>query len=400
MGTAGSAKWSTDDIRTLLDAMSKSITEREKGKIWNVGLKTFDWKKVAFSDFTPEECNAKWREIMQKLRKMKTLSELIVDAQNTVNNAEIEFHKKPVSANALFFAENKELFKKKKPDLNSRELMKVVNDSYKKLPPEKKEKYLQKVEKAKEKYQDSIKKMTVHSEDLKRKKDSAIGAKERTTLPVNGYNLFCREQKSLLTGVPNREITSVWSSRWKVLSKEEKEMYSKRCLEMKREAKNVKMKSEAKNVKRGKQTFPGEPKMPARSACSLYCKSQMNKMKGQVKRARDRFAMASHEFKTLSQQEKDQYQTIIENNFSMYEEQLQRWFKTLEPNQQQEYCECNPSKIKYLRSKRHLRTPLHRTSDSEDEDWEDSSCSDNDDDNIDEVVIQDEEEETPMFDLF
>uniref|UniRef100_A0A3B4B2A8 HMG box domain-containing protein n=1 Tax=Periophthalmus magnuspinnatus TaxID=409849 RepID=A0A3B4B2A8_9GOBI len=118
--------------------MRKSVPNSKKNKTWSVALKTFDWTKVAFKHFTPEECDAKWKEIMQKLRKIKTLNELIVDAQNAVNDAKMELPKKPLSANALFFAENKERFKKRNPGVKSREMMKFVNDTFKKLPSEKK----------------------------------------------------------------------------------------------------------------------------------------------------------------------------------------------------------------------------------------------------------------------
>lgn len=48
----------------------------------------------------------------------------------------------------------------------------------------------------------------------------------------NGYNLFCQEQKSKITGIPLKEIPTFWSRQWKTLSKEQKDEYSRRCSEV------------------------------------------------------------------------------------------------------------------------------------------------------------------------
>uniref|UniRef100_A0A8C6S7L9 HMG box domain-containing protein n=1 Tax=Neogobius melanostomus TaxID=47308 RepID=A0A8C6S7L9_9GOBI len=110
--------------------MTQSIAERVRDLSWSTGLKHLDWEIVAFKQFTPEECSAKWHEIMQKLRKIKTLQELIMDAQSD------KLPKRPLSANAIYFAEKQAKFRKRNPGINGPELMKLANEKYKKLPPE------------------------------------------------------------------------------------------------------------------------------------------------------------------------------------------------------------------------------------------------------------------------
>ncbi|CAL1599450.1 unnamed protein product [Knipowitschia caucasica] len=366
MAPAAEVLWTMDDINELLHAMRKTIGRKERDKTWNVGLKALDWRDVAFGDFSSENCRDKWQEIMQRLRKIKTLTELIVDAQFAIENSQIkidpkmELPKKPVSANALYFAENKSLLKELNPHMNSRELMKFANDCYKKLPSENKVKYVQKVQKAKREYQAKI---CVWNEENKRKRmepdeerdsqRSNISEKQQQEEPVkhplNGYNLFCRDQKALLSGVPQREIPSVWSQRWKELSPEEKKKYSVRCLETKPKAQRSMTNTGTKES--------GEPEMPKRS----------------------------------------KHRSVRDRDFGAYSEQLQIWFETLTSVQKQEYCEQNPSKSKYLKMTK-SRRKVHQTSDSEDEDLEKSDCSDSDD--ILEVIIGDGEEEETMFDLF
>lgn len=415
MEATSSAKWTEEDVKKLLKTMKQSIANRARDKIWNVGLKAFDWEIVAFEPFTAEECSAKWGEIMQKLRKIKTLTELIVDAQSAMDSCPMLFEdspiklpKKPVAANALYFAETKEKLKRKNPGMRSRDLMKLANDKYRNLPLQCKEKYVLLAEKAQAKYHKSMNKLRRHHPDeLKKlmknanqkKADEADEAheaheagnsesiqttKKPPTIPLNGYNLFCREQKSHMTGIPKKDIMSVWSRRWKSLSKEEKEEYSRRCKEMKMAHK-----------KPHKKIFPGEPKLKTNSICGLYLKEKLQGMKkGQSRQ--ERFAEVCRESKNISQEERDRYQAQIDNDFRIYQERLQKWFENLPPEEQIEYYVLNPSKVKYLHCK--LSVLSHRTSDSEDSDVEDSSSDQ------DCTVIQsdneDEDQDQTMLDLY
>lgn len=398
METAGSAKWTVDNIKTLLESIDQSIANRERGKIWSAGLKTLDWQIVAFENFTAEECCAKWKEIMQKLRKIKTLAELIADAQCAIDNSdskvkliedpETKLPKRPLPANAIYFAENKKKLIKMNPGISSQDLMKLANVKYKKLPPEDMEKYLQKAVQARAQYKTTMDKLrSLHPPELKKpekKKMKKVQSVKKSKM--NGYNLFCREQKSHMTGIPQKEIPSIWSRRWKGLSQEEKDQYSRRC-------KEINMTQRAAN----NPSFINEPKRPTSSICGLYCKDKMAEMKGKVKNQTKLFADFSRQYKTLSKQERERYQAKIDNNFRIYKDQLQKWFKTLTPRQQLEYCKNNPSKLKYLQSKQ--PASRHRTSDSEDDDLEDSG-SDDEDLTVIEIGDELEEDDEKMFDLF
>lgn len=402
METAGPAEWTTGDIRLLLETMKQSIANRQRNKAWSTGLKSLDWEIVSFRQFTPEQCSAKWDEIMQKLRKVKTLTELIVDAQCAMDNPDNKINlqedtqknrpKKPVTAHGLYFAENKGTLMKRNPGICSRDLMKLANERYKKLPPKDKDRYVKEANKAREQYLISLEKWRrLHQLDEKtqKTKNKADKANKNKSIkkkkkpcekqPLNGYNLFCKEQQSLLIGIPLKNIPTVWARRWKKLSKEEKETYSQRCSAMKK-----------------KVSFMGEPKIPTRSICGLYCKKTIAEMKGKVEDGRKLLPKVARQSKTLSTQERAKYQAEIENNLRIYQEKLQKWFKTLTPTQQVQYCHENPTKLKYLQSR--LPASHHRTSDSEDEDIEDSSSDE--DLTVIEIDDEDEEENENMFDLF
>lgn len=89
----------------------------------------------------------------------------------------------------------------------------------------------------------------------------------------------------------------------------------------------------------------------------------------------------------------------MNNSIQTYKKELQKWLKTLSPKEQLEYCETKPSKLKYLQMEQW--TSHHRTSDSEDQDFDDSSS----DDELTEIKIDHEIEEDDqlfreMFDFF
>lgn len=338
METGHTVGWTKQHIQTLLNAMKSSIPSQAAEKRWSEGLKTLDWNKVAFEPFSAEECSAKWLEIIQKIRKVKTLLELIVDAQNVFSN---------------------EVTRKKFP---------LVPKS-----PEIKDKYLQRAQTTKEEHRNSMKtfclsprpkgkqsKKSSHTKErsaksseqlqsLLIKKSSREENETKTKLvppPMTGYNLFCKEQKDLMTGVPILEIPTTWSHRWNNLTDMEKSKYTRRCAEMKEEY-NVKLnhflndlddgqaKTLIPTLKRKQVTtrrvFPGEPKMLTRSTKSFFRKTQKEK-------------------------------------------------------------------LKYLQCKSEPGTSHHRTSDSEDEVLEVSSSSDSD------VIVEQEEdeedEEDIMFDIY
>lgn len=407
MEAAGPAEWTAEDILMLLETMKKSIAVRERDKIWSSGLKVLDWEIVAFQHFSPEECRAKWNEIMQKLRKIKTLTELIADAQNAMEHSDLENQmkrpKKPMSASAFYFAENKDKLKSKKPGLSSRELMKFANDHYRSLSPRDKEKYFLQAEEALKQYRmnmdelrrtQPVKKKRKKAETDKKKKESKkeadsdpIKGKTKKKTHLNGYQLFCQEQSSKMDGIPKYKIPTVWAERWKMLSQEEKDDYSRR-----------------RSEKKKKKFFQGEPKLPITSVYKLYCKKKLSEMKGQErsqKESRELLAKLSHEFKNLPQHEIERYQTEINNSLLTYKEELQTWFKKLKPKTQLKYWQSKPTRIKYLENK--MSTSHHRTSDSEDEDFDDNSSSDDEELTVIEIDHEIKEEDQlfcDMFDLF
>ena len=77
--------WSKEDIMQLLECMEKNIPSNNR-HTFKVTQSVMDWGKVAFKDFSGEMCKLKWLEVSHKVRKFRTLKELVLEAKENVSN--------------------------------------------------------------------------------------------------------------------------------------------------------------------------------------------------------------------------------------------------------------------------------------------------------------------------
>ncbi|XP_035527187.1 nucleolar transcription factor 1-B-like isoform X2 [Morone saxatilis] len=336
--------WTKANLQKLYAAMKTGIPERDRMSEYTEGLKAIDWQKVAFPPFSPQACRGKWMEILQEMRKTRTLTELLVEAEDSLSSP-------------------------------------GQTEDVKSLP---------------------------------------------TKPPFNGYNLFCKEQVSSMAGVKKNDYVSKWAQRWRDLTEKQRDEYSTRCKELKRQysikldkylmtfdEKEQQQIINKHGIKRPKvikrqvtrvKKLPGEPKMPAQSSNSLFCKDQMALLKRKYPNAKERFIKANQIWKNLTNTEKQRYNVKVKENLKKYTMELQKWFKTLKPAEQKQYRMCNRSKRKYLDATVYYikEESLDRPSDSEDEDMEDSSDDEEEAECEEDDKEEGEEEELgdDMFEMY
>ncbi|KAI9536751.1 hypothetical protein NQZ68_031826 [Dissostichus eleginoides] len=407
-------EWTKKDTQELLAAMKTSILKKDLKSTYLKALKNVDWKEVAFDPFTPEACKKKWGEILQKLQKIRTLTELLVEAEDVISNPlmNTKIHpdhpKRPTPPNAIFCEENWVSYHNKHPDIGRPKLFSRLANKYQALPDKEKAPYEEKFNLAtveyKKKKQEFIKQCE-SSSNKKRKKlsdDSTDQMQEEEQTedaiclppkpPFNGYNIFCKEQRTHMTGLPNNAYTSVWAQRWRNLTDREREKYSFRCRQMKREyavklkeylktldqeeqqkilkGNGIKTPMQKRDVKKVPKKIPGEPKKPS-NANIIFCKKQMVLFKETFPNSRERFTKVNQMWKTLSYEDKNCFKQDVTKNMKEYSMELQKWFKTLSRAQQESYRTRNPSKLKYLGENCTEEPFAYRPSDSEDEIFED-----------------------------
>ncbi|XP_019738867.1 nucleolar transcription factor 1-like isoform X3 [Hippocampus comes] len=188
--------WTTENLLKLLNAMKTNISDGDRMRAFLHGVKKLDWEKVAFPPFSPKDCQQKWRVVSHKMRKIRTLTELVDEAADELSNRtkKAPYVEKYQRAHAQY--------KKKFSDTDMQE----------------KEKWLFKDTSEGE----SEKSLEESPEDTRPPKP-----------PKSGYNLFCKEQRGSMEGVPKRGYVREWAQRWRDLTAGERNSFSLRCATMK-----------------------------------------------------------------------------------------------------------------------------------------------------------------------
>ncbi|KAF7666604.1 hypothetical protein LDENG_00100450 [Lucifuga dentata] len=449
----GESEWTRQDLLKLVQNMKASIPERDRMTVYMKGQKSLDWNKVAFFPRSSQACQQKWKEIMQKLRKFRTLTELIVEAESALDDPSQkekihpEFPKRPYPPNSIFCKENWDKFHKQHPDLNLPKLTSLMNKEFKALPNKKKAMYVKKFQRLNEEYNKKLllfrkkyhkdykekKSMTASSDKLEHdsedddddddddedeKMEKSLQFPERSPPPkppVNRFVVFYKEQLASMEGSTAHDLYE----RWRQLTEKEKEQYKTRWEQLKteyavklneylcdfdeEEQQRILKMYGIKKPKQGKKRqrkerrekekplgkFPGEPKMPHQSAQREFFKQEMQLQKDQISNPRTRLSVVRKMWTHQTQQEKQNYMEIANNNIRKYSLELQEWFKTLTAEEQLDYWMWNPSKRQFLDKELNSSTEeeLSLPSDSEDEDIEYSSSDE------DEAYFNNETEE-------
>ncbi|XP_049419540.1 upstream-binding factor 1-like protein 1 isoform X1 [Epinephelus fuscoguttatus] len=453
-------EWTKANLQKLLAAIKTNIPDRERMTAYPKGLKSVNWDKVAFPPFSPKACQEKWMQIFQKMRKIRTLTELIDEAEgvvsNPVPNSKIhpELPKRPGPPNSIFYEENWAKFHEKHPNMSRKKLFKRVLKKYQALPDEEKDQYVEKFKVAKEEYNRRMLEFSKHyTEDpkhkykkhMKRKRVTADApdqdkqeSKAASDLPpkppFNGYNLFCKEQRASTTGFSGNNYVSMWAQRWRDLTEQQKDEYTTRCKELQRQysaqlsdylnkfdaqkqqqildENGLKAPKMRRGTRKRTKDLPGEPRKPSQCGNAVFFQTQMERLKDKIPNSRERFTKVSQLWHGLSDKEKEHYKQEVQKNIQKYKMELRKWFKTLTATEQAAYRKHNSSKLKFLDVKpteddddrEGARVAVHRPSDSEDEDIEyiSSSSSDEEEDftKFEIQELEEDDDDVIMFKVY
>ncbi|KAG7507148.1 hypothetical protein JOB18_025316 [Solea senegalensis] len=241
----GESEWTSGNLLKLFSAMKSNTPSRFMECAYTTGLKKVDWKSVAFHPFSPEACRLKWRQIVKKMRLTRSLTELLVEAEeNLIIGPQVQ--KKPPPPSVMFYHMHNAKFKEQHPELAQRDIMRVLYQKYKRLPEEEKAPYGKKYKCAYREYLARKRELSEKGVEppyntCRRRKESEpvqTGTEGGDGLPprphFNAYILFCKEQMSSMDGVGKHNYAKVCGQRWKDLTDGERKNYQRRCRKLKR----------------------------------------------------------------------------------------------------------------------------------------------------------------------
>ncbi|XP_060951169.1 nucleolar transcription factor 1-A-like [Limanda limanda] len=334
---AETSGWTMENIHRLIVEMKRRIPRTYATCSYTKGLKHVDWNKVAFAPFSAGDCEQKWRLLMKKMRKQRSLTELIVEAEDVLSdpvlNSKIhpDFPSRPPTSCVLFYEENRVKIKEQHPELSHTEVVAATGKAYRELPDSKKALYVKKYQRAYQEYRQKTKEFReTHlklSDIVDTSNQVTVDGEDAEGLPpkppINGYKIFCKEQLESMAGVSHRDYMKVWAQRWRDLTKSQKREYSEDCSEMKKTY-TIKL---HKYIK----TLDEEKQKRILTENARYISKKVDMKSGEPK-------VTSRGLKKNNRQKKKALEDIIE-----YSNDLQKWFKTLTAAEQEEYQAYNPN---------------------------------------------------------
>ncbi|XP_036048282.1 upstream-binding factor 1-like protein 1 [Onychomys torridus] len=260
--------WSQGDILKLLECIKKNIPSDDSGSFKKT-QEDLDWGKVAFKHFSGKMCKQKWIQLSHNLRKFRTLSELVLEANEHVkqqpqSKKHPDFPKRPLTAYLRFYKEQRAKYSQRYPKYNNSQLAKLLAEKYNQLPREIKEKYIQDFQKEKQDFEEKLIKFKKNHPDVEHYKKSVVPRSRETKVPkkpqrdmenvksplktdlpktfpsvmkfqgepkkppMNGYHKFHQDSWSSLElcRLPLRERWVEISRRWQQVPKSQKEHYN------------------------------------------------------------------------------------------------------------------------------------------------------------------------------
>ncbi|XP_076853135.1 nucleolar transcription factor 1 isoform X2 [Brachyhypopomus gauderio] len=352
--------WAQDDMLKLLDAMKLNLPEKDLAK-YKTSEAHLDWEKVAFNTYSAEMCKQKWLEVSRVIRKFRTLTELIFDAQDYVKNPykgkklkkHPDFPKKPLTPYFRFFMEKRAKYAKLHPEMSNLDLTKILSKKYKELPDRKKEKYVNDFLREKETFVLNMLKFKEDHPDLLEctgKKGSNVPEKPKTPQQL-WYN---HEKKAYLkthADATTKDIKDSLGKRWTQLSDkkrlkwigkslEQRKLYEETMREFIQQHPEQNLTEDdivkstlTKAERQLKDKFDGRPDKPPSNGYSMFCAELMSSMKDVP--STERMVMCSQRWKQLKPSEKDAYQKRCEQKKKEYEVDMNRYLCSISEEEQQ-----------------------------------------------------------------
>uniref|UniRef100_A0A452UCK8 Upstream binding transcription factor n=1 Tax=Ursus maritimus TaxID=29073 RepID=A0A452UCK8_URSMA len=313
----GQDRWSQEDMLTLLECMKNNLPSNDSSK-FKTTESHMDWEKVAFKDFSGDMCKLKWVEISNEVRKFRTLTELILDAQEHVKNPykgkklkkHPDFPKKPLTPYFRFFMEKRAKYAKLHPEMSNLDLTKILSKKYKELPEKKKMKYIQDFQREKQEFERNLARFREDHPDLiQNAKKSDIPEKPKTP-----QQLWYTHEKKVYLKVRPDEIMRDYIQKHPELNISEEGITKSTLTKAERQLKDK---------------FDGRPTKPPPNSYSLYCAELMANMKDVP--STERMVLCSQQWKLLSQKEKDAYHKKCDQKKKDYEVELLRFLEVSVP---------------------------------------------------------------------
>lgn len=328
-------EWTVDELNQLVTNLSTCLPKTDSTK-YSTQIDKLDWEKVKFSTYTASQCKEKWSQVMTRLRRFRTLTDMVVDAKewvkhpwssftNTKKQKHPDLPKKPLTPYFRYFLEKREKYSCEHPEMSMTDLAKILSKKFQQLNDKKKQRYKDSYEREIEVYKTTLEKFKrEHPEEFTSNENSrhTTPAHEGPDKPSTPFQLF---QSDRLTRPEYMELdkkgaTERIRKQWNALSDGKRIKWIRKAVQdEQRFAVEVTQYAEAnpafkvepiksvlsKAEKELKDRYDGKPERPPNSGYSLFSKIMLRELKDVP--SKEKMAEISKRWKILSEADRMEY---------------------------------------------------------------------------------------------
>ncbi|XP_013420897.1 nucleolar transcription factor 1-A isoform X2 [Lingula anatina] len=343
-GESTEPQWTEEQMNMLISNIERTLPKKDNSK-YSTQLAKVSWDDMVIEGKTADQCKAKWTEIMTKIRKFRTLTDLVGDAKewvkhpwtnnNTIKKRHPDMPKKPLGPFFRFMMAKRNKYTKQNPGMSITEVAKLIGEKYKELNPKKKEQYHKIWLKEQEEYKEALEKfkrdhpeLYVQEEEEKPKTPAAqkIPKDRKPRPPQNAMFQFVHHKMDKhMAKHPDddkKEVAELYRKKYKEMKDSKKMVWIMKALEDKArfdeenaeycnrhpefQPKEIKF-FITKDEQRVKDRQDGKPEKPPPNGYSLYTAETLNMLSDSDIPNILKMAEVARMWKNLSEAERQGY---------------------------------------------------------------------------------------------
>lgn len=386
--------WPEVDLIELVERMEVSIPENDL-KPFMKRADELEWDKIAFKNYSIEDCKKTWLYVLKKIRKYRILKEVLEDAKKWVTTArfkkkptKVQRHpdmpRRPLSAYFIFYLKEKDALQVEHPGTDATELAKYCAQKFKLLPAEKLLKYEKLAKKNKEEYEQKLKEFyelhpefKVTKEPKPKKIKCPKPVKEKPPpkppkppkqkipkRPLSAFQYFHNAEvsKNPVEDQDKAAIREINREKWRdmpddkkmewitfaesetVKYEEEMQEYVKNHPDYITNEKKPQLTKEDLLVK---ERMSGKPGKPPVTAYNYFARLMLHSDEIKDVPVRDRLVFVSNQWKKCNEEEKKHYKDLFDKEIEKYNQDFAAYLETLsEADRKLELLKSHPKRRK------------------------------------------------------
>ncbi|XP_053687538.1 nucleolar transcription factor 1-B-like [Sabethes cyaneus] len=197
--------WTKTDYDDLLEKL-KNLLPKKDTKKFTSRLQAIDWKEIEVRHHSPEDIKQTVDAVLAKIRRFRTLGEMLADAPDIINKLlSKEKPKPPASAYTLFMKENFPRWKE--ANLDMKDVFKVASKEFRDMSLKKRQKYEEASNRLKQEYKTNMEKYYAENPDMvsQKAKRTRTSNKQLTKTPFNLFLSSRRETEDITLAEARKE---------------------------------------------------------------------------------------------------------------------------------------------------------------------------------------------------